>query len=71
MMRCPVCSEALSLHEQCATPVVCRYCSQIMLRNMTAETLGELGRQRDDSPIFDADRSFALPPEWRQFRGVL
>jgi hypothetical protein len=42
-----------------------------MLRNLTAETLRELGRQRYDVPVFDADRSFALPPEWRHFRGVL
>jgi hypothetical protein len=71
MMKCPVCSETLALRERRAAPVVCGYCSLIVLRSMTAETLGELRRQRDDSPVFDADRSFALPPEWRHFRGVI
>jgi hypothetical protein len=71
MMRCPVCSEALVLRDERAAPVICGYCSQIMLRNMTSETLGELGRQRDDAPRIETERSLPFPEEWREFRGVL
>ena len=66
-MRCHVCSESLSRRLDLSTSVVCRSCAQVMLQNMTPQTLCDLGSQRDER---EPDRTPTFYTELRQFRGV-
>jgi len=70
-MRCPVCSEPLPRRTKSTTSEVCQSCAQVMLQNMTSQTLAELTRQSEDLPGRERGPTFTFPPEWREFRGVL
>jgi hypothetical protein len=67
-MRCYVCSETLSRRQELSTSVVCRTCAQVVLQNMSPQTLADLGRQSDD--YRQRKPASTSSTEWREFRGV-
>jgi hypothetical protein len=71
LMKCPVCDKSLSPRLKLTNAVMCQSCAQIMLQNMTTQTLVDLKRQCDDAPECEHDHSFAPSLVFRQFRGVL
>jgi hypothetical protein len=70
-MRCLVCSESLAPFLEMSTPFLCRFCAQVMVRNMTPDARHDLARQSDDVPPRNHDRNVSDIAEWRQFHGVL
>jgi hypothetical protein len=54
-----------------STPFLCRFCAQVMVRNMTPDARHDLARQSDDVPPRNHDRNVSDIAEWRQFHGVL